>query len=86
MNQMTKPKIVNAFDPEYMETYHPNFWKAFIRNHVISKNTTVAVTKLRAKKPTHGTMFGISEKSVSLKPLEFLTYSRAGAPKRKAAA
>lgn len=83
---MTNPTIINAFHPDYMETYHPNFWKEFIRNHVISKNTTEAVTKLRAKKPTHGTMFGMSEKAVSLKPLEFLTYSRAGAPKRKVAA
>lgn len=74
--------IINAFHPDYMKTYHPNFWKDFIRNTVISKNTTEAVTKLREKRPTHGTMFGISEKSVSTKPLDFLIYSRAGMPKK----
>lgn len=78
--------IINAFHPDYMKTYHPNFWTNFTRNALISSKTTEAVTKLRAKKPTHGTVFGMTEKSVSLKPLEFLTYSRAGMPKRKVAA
>jgi hypothetical protein len=80
MNNTTP--IINAFHPDFMDTYYPNFWKEFIRNTVISKNTTVAVTKLREKRPTHGTMFGISEKSVSTKPLDFLIYSRAGMPKK----
>ena len=37
--------------------------------------------KKRAVKPTHGTLHGLSKKEVSLKPLEFLVYSRAGMPK-----
>lgn len=75
--------IINAFHPDYMKTYYPDFWKNFTRNSLISTKTTEAVTKLREKNPRHGTVFGMTEKSVSLKPLEFLTYSRAGAPKRK---
>ena len=74
--------IINAFHPDFMQTYYPNFWKDFNRNAVISKNTSKAVSKLREKHPTHGTMFGISEKSVSTKPLDFLIYSRAGSPKK----
>ena len=75
--------IINAFHPDYMKTYHPDFWKDFKRQAENSAKTTEAVHKLRAKKPTHGTVFGVTTKSVSLKPLEFLVYSRAGNPKKK---
>ena len=74
--------IINAFHPDYMKTHHPDFWKEFKRNAVNSQKTSEAVTKLRTERPTHGTMFGLTEKSVSLKPLEFLVFSRAGNPKK----
>ena len=42
--------IINAFHPDYMKTYHPDFWKAFIRNTVISKNTTAKITNTQRTK------------------------------------
>jgi hypothetical protein len=40
------------------------------RNAIISANVTEGVHKLRKKKPSHGTILGISDKAVSLKPPE----------------
>lgn len=80
---MTNTTIINAFHPDYMKTHQPNFWKEFKRNAENSAKTTEAVHKLRKERPSHGTVFGVTSKSVSLKPLEFLVYSRAGNPKKK---
>ena len=87
---------INAFDPRYMATHEPNFMKDF-RTHEANRNAAAAVsnyvTKKRRTTPSHGTVFGISEKVkavtapahmhrpkvVSLSRTEYRTYSRAGA-------
>lgn len=38
---------------------------AIKRNAVISKNVTEGVHKLRQKNPSHGTVFGLTEKRIS---------------------
>ena len=74
---MTK-EIINCFHPDYIKTYMPDF----LRDQILSSKNSQAMTKMlettRAKKPTHGTLFGMSNKVVSLKPTEYMTYSRAG--------
>jgi hypothetical protein len=56
---------VNAFHPEYMKTHEPHFMKDF-RTHEANRQAAAAVssyvTKQRKVKPSHGTVFGISEK------------------------
>lgn len=74
---MTK-EIVNAFHPDYIKTYEPNLMKGFALAAQNSRTMTETLETTRANKPTHGTLFGISNKVVSLKPTEYMTYSRAG--------
>jgi hypothetical protein len=71
-------QTINAFHPDYVKTYEPNLMKGFALQAQNSKTITKEVEKRRAKNPTHGTLFGISNKVVSLKPTEYMTYSRAG--------
>lgn len=65
---------VNAFDWErYTEEEHARRGDPFAdikRNATISVKTTKGVQKLREKNPSHGTILGISDKAVSLKPPE----------------
>lgn len=74
-------EIINAFHPLFVQTYMPEILKAI---RLESKQTTAgqALTKYvdetRKTKPMHGTLSGVSKKQVSLKPLEFMYYSRAG--------
>jgi len=60
---------VNAFHPEYMKTHEPNFMKDF-RTHEANRNAAAAVssyvTRQRKVKPSHGTLFGISDKVTSV--------------------
>ena len=73
--------MINAFHPDYIKTYHPEFLQAL---RIESRQTTAGQTlsnyveETRKKKPLHGTLSGISNKQVSVKPLEFMYYSRAG--------
>lgn len=71
-------KIINAFHKDYVKTYEPNLMKGFALQAQNSKTITKEVEKRRATNPTHGTLFGISNKVISLKPTEYMTYSRAG--------
>ena len=63
--------VVNAFDwKAYTDEEHAKHgdpFKDIKRNAVISANVTEGIHKIRAKKPTHGTIFGITEKRISLK-------------------
>jgi hypothetical protein len=72
---------MNVFHPEYIRTYHPDL----LKDHILSSRGSIAMTKYvekkRLEKPSHGTLLGVSKKPISLKPLEFFVYSRAGAPK-----
>ena len=63
--------VVNAFDwKAYTDEEHAKKGDQFAqikRNAVISKNVTEGVHKLRKTKPSHGTVFGITEKRLSLR-------------------
>ena len=78
-------QTINAFHPDYIKTYHPTLIKEITAGHVASSNMTKVVQETRKTKPSHGTMMGIAPKRtpVSLKPLEFMTYSRAGTANTK---
>lgn len=73
--------IINAFHPLYVKTYMPEFLKDLqveSRNTKAGQTLTTYVEKTRKKQPMHGTLSGVSKKPVSIKPLEFMYYSRAG--------
>jgi len=73
--------IINAFHPDYVKTHHPEFLtslRAQSRQTVAGQTLTQYVDRHREQKPMHGTLSGISKKEVSMKPLEFMYYSRAG--------
>jgi len=61
--------VVNAFnwkaytDEEHARRGDP--FKDIKRNAAISVNVTNGIHKIREKKPSHGTIFGITEKSIS---------------------
>jgi hypothetical protein len=92
--------MINAFHPDYMKTHMPDFMKDF-RTHEANRNAAAAVssyvTRQRKVKPSHGTVFGISEKvkavtapahmhrpkAVDLNRTEYHTYSKAGMPKTR---
>lgn len=63
--------VVNAFNwKAYTEEEHAKKGDPFAeikRNAVIGKKVAEGVQKLRAKNPSHGTIHGITEKSISYK-------------------
>lgn len=72
---------MNAFHPDYVKTYMPEFLKAIrleSKQTAAGQTLSAYVDETRKKKPMHGTLSGISNKQVSIKPLEFMYYSRAG--------
>ena len=92
LKQMT-PVTINAFHPDYMKTHEPNFMKDF-RTHEANRQAAATLTKhvekVRKSKPSHGTVFGISDKIVvgqpkemMLKPREYHTFAKAGIPKTR---
>ena len=68
--------VVNAFNwKEFTDEEHARRGDPFAdikRNAVISAKTTEGVQKLRNKNPSHGTIHGITEKSISYKPPEMM--------------
>ena len=72
---------MNAFHPKFMATFYPNFWGNAAVLAKKSKIMTQIVANARKTNPSHGTISGFSKTRVSLKPLEFLIYSRAGIKK-----
>lgn len=73
--------MINAFHPLYVKTYMPEFLETLrteSRQTAAGQTLTTYVDETRKKKPMHGTLSGISKKVVSIKPLEFMYYSRAG--------
>jgi hypothetical protein len=74
-------QIMNAFHPDYVETYMPEIIKATrleSKQTVAGQTLTAYVDEIRKQKPLHGTLSGMSKTRVSTKPLEFMYYSRAG--------
>jgi len=64
--------VMNAFnwkeftDEEHAKKGDP--FKDIKRNAVISKSVTEGIHKLRKTKPSHGTIFGITDKNISTTP------------------
>lgn len=67
---------VNAFDwKAYTDEEHARRgdpFKDIKRNAVISANVTEGIHKIRKKNPTHGTIFGLTEKRLNLKAPEIM--------------
>jgi hypothetical protein len=73
--------VINAFHPDYVKTYMPQFLtdlRTESRQTAAGQTLSNYVEETRKQKPMHGTLSGISKKQVSMKPLEFMYYSRAG--------
>lgn len=67
--------IINAFHPDYVKTYHPNLtaeFRTLNKNKQRSETLTKRVEETRKTKPSHGTLFGISDNAVSLSPKEMM--------------
>jgi hypothetical protein len=87
-----KPEVINAFHPDYIKTYHPDLLKQIKSDAMYKKKgeeLSKHVDKVRETKPSHGTVFGISENAISVSPKEmmtkrreFHTYAKAGMPKK----
>lgn len=92
---------INAFHPDYVKTYMPNFMTDIRTESRQTKNGQMLsqyVDNTRKTKPSHGTVFGISNKvtsvtvpshmhrakikMVSTSVTEFHIYQKAGAPKK----
>jgi len=74
-------QLINAFHPDYVKTHMPEFLtnvRTESRQTTAGQTLTTYVEKTRKQKPMHGTLSGISRKEISLKPLEFMYYSKAG--------
>ena len=66
---------VNAFHPDYVKTYMPNFLKDIkIDSAYNQKGQELSghVERIRKTKPSHGTVFGISDTAVSVSPKEMM--------------
>lgn len=85
--------VVNAFNwKEYTDQEHAKKgdpFKDIKRNAVISANVTEGIHRLRKKNPSHGTIFGITEKNISTKApdmMEMKSAKRKNSPRRQHAA
>jgi len=86
-----QPEIINAFHPDYVKTHMPEFMTAVridAKKEEAGKGVSKYLNKRRETEPSHGTIFGISDKEASMSPkqmmlkrTEFHTYSKAGMPK-----
>jgi hypothetical protein len=74
-------QVINAFHPDYMKTYEPNFMKYF-RTHEANRQAAATlsgyVEKVRQTKPSHGTLYGISKKVLPdhIKPKEMMSHKK----------
>jgi hypothetical protein len=67
-----KAFIINAFHPDYVKVHAPELLaaqKLEQRRHENSKNMTRFVEKKRKTKPSHGTVFGVTDGEVSIRPV-----------------
>jgi hypothetical protein len=77
--------VVSAFNwKEYTDQEHARNgdpFKDIKRNAVISANVTEGIHKIRKKNPSHGTIFGITEKNISTRAPDMMEKKRAKAKK-----
>ena len=88
LNNLTPP-IINAFHPDYVKTYMPEFLTGVQQDAQrieAGKTLSKHVTEKRKTNPLHGFIHGVSKAAkplkVDLTPREFHIYNRAGAPKK----
>lgn len=70
-------EVINAFHPDYVKTHMPDFLKSLRSNNTkeeAGKSVSKYVEKTRETKPSHGTLFGISEKSASVAPKQMMRH------------
>jgi hypothetical protein len=78
--------VANAFnwkeytDQEIARRGDP--FKSIKRNAAISANMTEGLNKIREKNPSHGTIFGITEKNISTRAPDMMEKKRAKTKKR----
>ena len=75
LNPMYFKPTINAFHKDYIKTYHPELIKQIQAESMYKKkgeDLSKHVDKVRETKPTHGTLFGISENAVSVSPKEMM--------------
>ena len=73
---------MNAFHPNYIKTFYPDLMK----DQIMSTKGKIAMAEVTRKKrlenPDHGKVnYKTKANPVSLKPLDFMIFSRAGMPK-----
>ena len=71
---------MNAFHPEFIKTFYPDLMK----EQIISSKGKIAMEQTMRKKRLENADYGKVQRNktmVSLKPLDFMIYSRAGGPK-----
>lgn len=67
--------VINAFHKDYVKTYEPTLMQQFrtaSANKKASMTLTEHVEEVRKTKPSHGTVFGITEKAISVAPKEMM--------------
>ena len=73
--------VVSAFNwKEYTNQEHAKNgdpFKTIKRNAVISANVTEGIHKIREKNPSHGTIFGMTEKRLNVKAPDMMETKRA---------
>ena len=73
--------VANAFNwKEYTDQEHAKNgdpFKTIKRNAEISASVTEGIHKLRKTKPSHGTIFGITEKNISTRAPDMMEKKRA---------
>lgn len=61
---MSKKEVINAFHPDYVKTYHPEFLEYFRLLSIqvrCGQSMTRYVKRKRKTTPSHGTVFGLSK-------------------------
>ena len=73
--------VANAFNwKEYTDQEHAKNgdpFKTIKRNAAISANVTEGIHRIREKNPSHGTIFGITEKNISTRAPDMMEKKRA---------
>jgi hypothetical protein len=72
---------MNAFDPDFIHTYHADLIASTRASSKGSQAATVFAEKQRQKDPKFGTIRGLAPDF--LKPKEFNVYARATAPRKR---
>ena len=72
---------MNAFDPDFIHTYHADLIASTRASSKGSQAATVFAEKQRQKDPNFGTIKGLAPDF--LRPKEFNVYARATAPRKR---